>query len=76
MKNPTLQEIDAKIHPLHTTQALETDPAEDAAYPLKISEAQGDLADRANIEIDQEIQEGILRARQKLTNPDPVDSEA
>lgn len=32
-------------------------------YPEKIAEAQGDLADRANIEIDQELQEQIAHAR-------------
>jgi len=36
------------------------------SYPEQIPEAQGDLADRANIEIDQEIQEKILRVRQNI----------
>lgn len=35
-------------------------------YPEQIPEAQGDLADRANIEIDQEIQEKIMRVRQNI----------
>ena len=55
---------------------IKTDPkkqtkpvAEEALrYPEKIPEAQGDLADRANAEIDQEIQEGILRARVNTQN--------
>ena len=35
-------------------------------YPEQIPEAQGDLADRANVEIDQELQENIKRARETL----------
>lgn len=35
-------------------------------YPEKIPESQGDLADQAEIEIEQEIQEQIFRIRQKL----------
>lgn len=35
-------------------------------YEEHIPEAQGDLADRANIEIDQEIQEKIMRVRQNI----------
>jgi hypothetical protein len=37
---------------------------EDTVYPEQIREAQGDIADRANIEIDQELQENIMRARE------------
>ena len=37
-----------------------------SAYEEQIPEAQGDLADRANIEIDQEIQEKIMRVRQNI----------
>jgi hypothetical protein len=44
-----------------TVQAPKPDPK----YPLNVPESQGDLADRANVEIDQEIQERILQARQK-----------
>lgn len=44
-----------------------TKPADKSnLYPEQIPEAQGDLADRANIEIDQEIQEKILRVRQNI----------
>ncbi|MBC7420985.1 MAG: hypothetical protein H7328_09680 [Bdellovibrio sp.] len=35
-------------------------------YPEQIPEAQGDLADRANVEIDQELQENIKRARETV----------
>jgi hypothetical protein len=35
-------------------------------YPLQIPEAQGDLADRAEIEIEQEIQAAIWQSREKL----------
>ncbi len=35
-------------------------------YPLKIPEPQGDLADRAEVEIEQEIEELIWRVQQKL----------
>lgn len=37
-----------------------------SSYEEQIPEAQGDLADRANIEIDQEIQEKIMRVRQNI----------
>lgn len=40
--------------------------SEETVYPEQIREAQGDLADRANIEIDQELQENIMRARESL----------
>ena len=40
-------------------------PVEDI-YPEKIPESQGDLADRAEIEIEQEIEEQIFRVRQRL----------
>lgn len=39
-------------------------------YPEQIPEPQGDLADRANIEIDQEIEEKIMRIRQNISTPD------
>ncbi|MBC7743106.1 MAG: hypothetical protein H7061_12975 [Bdellovibrionaceae bacterium] len=65
----------AKTQPLipnpNTTQAegLRANADEtETAYPEQIREAQGDLADQANIEIDQELQENILRAR---TSVDP-----
>ncbi len=35
----------------------------ESLFPEQIPEAQGDLADQANIEIDQELQENIMRAR-------------
>lgn len=35
-------------------------------YPTKIPESQGDLADRADIEIEQGIQEMIWRIRKQL----------
>jgi hypothetical protein len=35
-------------------------------YPMKIPEPQGDLADRAEVEIEQEIEELIWRVQQKL----------
>lgn len=38
-------------------------------YPEKIPEPTGDLADRAEIEIEQEIQEQIFRVRQRLYKP-------
>ncbi len=38
----------------------------DELYPERIPESQGDLADRAEIEIEQELQEQIFRIRQKL----------
>ena len=38
----------------------------DELYPEKIPESQGDLADQAEIEIEQEIQEQIFRIRQRL----------
>ena len=37
-------------------------------YPTKIPESQGDLADRANIEIDQELLEEIKSARGEPQN--------
>jgi hypothetical protein len=35
-------------------------------YPEQIPEALGDQADQANLEIDQELQENIRRARQTI----------
>lgn len=35
-------------------------------YPEQIPEAQGDLADRATVEIDQELQEQIMHARESV----------
>ncbi len=35
-------------------------------YPEQIPEAQGDLADRANVEIEQELQEQIKHARETV----------
>ena len=46
------------------TQALQSDSTE--IYEEKIPESRGDLADQAEIEIEQEIQEQIFRIRQKL----------
>ncbi len=43
-----------------------TQTAAEEVYPEKIPESQGDLADRANIEIEQEIEEKIFRVRQRL----------
>ena len=46
------------------TQALQSNSTE--IYEEKIPESSGDLADQAEIEIEQEIQEQIFRIRQKL----------
>lgn len=46
------------------TQALQSESTE--IYEEKIPESRGDLADQAEIEIEQEIQEQIFRIRQKL----------
>jgi hypothetical protein len=42
----------------------------DPVYPEQIREAQGDLADRANVEVDQEIQAAIFKVRQNLKAQD------
>ncbi len=46
------------------TQAIQSNSNE--IYEEKIPESRGDLADQAEIEIEQEIQEQIFRIRQKL----------
>ncbi len=45
-----------------TAESLQNDGS-DARYPLQIPEAQGDLADRTNIEMEQEAQENIRRSK-------------
>lgn len=43
-------------------------------YPLKIPESQGDLADRAEVEIEQEIEELIWRVQQKVREGEQSDN--
>ena len=50
--------------------SAETQEARGELYPLKIPEAQGDLADRAEVEIEQEIEELIWRVQQQLRRGD------
>lgn len=50
----------------HQSQGFLSSDKENELYPEQIPEAQGDLADQANIEIDQELQENIRRARQNV----------
>lgn len=60
----SLQETVSAPDSALATQAVQSGSEE--AYEEKIPESRGDLADQAEIEIEQEIQEQIFRIRQKL----------
>lgn len=56
--NPKPQPVQQKAEANQETQR--------EIYPLKIPESQGDLADRAEVEIEQEIEELIWRVQKRL----------
>ncbi|MBC7465054.1 MAG: hypothetical protein H7256_03605 [Bdellovibrio sp.] len=58
-KNKETKKVTPSVKPTNTN-------LNGSSYEEQIPEAQGDLADRANIEIDQEIQEKIMRVRQNI----------
>ena len=71
MEKEEFQNTD-NLHPSPNPQATRSQGFEPRSkkavnlYPEQIPEAQGDLADRATVEIDQELQEQIKRARESL----------
>lgn len=67
------QTNDQKPQPIKQTAQSNQEPRGET-YPMKIPEPQGDLADRAEVEIEQEIEELIWRVQQKLQR-EPYGSE-
>ena len=56
----------AVSNPSSTAQVESAATASNELYPERIPESQGDIADQAEIEIEQEIQAQIFKVRQRL----------
>ncbi len=56
----------AVSNPSSTAQVESAAATSNELYPERIPESQGDLADQAEIEIEQEIQAQIFKVRQRL----------